>query len=101
MQMILSMRLGVLDALLQNLLRLLDELAVQINRVRRYTPVGVVLAEYELGCLLVVFFHFAPVRLAFLRELLCACPIAARVRFFRLDGYSDGLVPVQLAATGP
>jgi len=78
------MRLGVADALLQNLLGLLDKLSMQVNGVGGDAPVGVVLAENELGRLLVVFFHFATMRLALLGELLCAGAITARIGFLRL-----------------
>lgn len=81
MQMVLPMRLGILNALFQDILRLLDELPMQIDRIGRYAPVGVVLAEDELGCLLVVLVHLAPVGLALLRELFCGRAIAALVGF--------------------
>lgn len=84
MQMILSMCLGVFDALLQNLLGLLNELSVQIDRVGRDASVGVVLAKDELGRLLVILFHLAAVRLALLREFFGFRAIAARVCLFRL-----------------
>lgn len=81
MQMILPMRLGILNPLLQDILRLLDELSMQINRISRYAPIGVILAEDEFGRLLVVFVHLAPVGLALLGELFCARAIAALVGF--------------------
>lgn len=67
-KMRLSMLPRVLDALLEDLLRLLDELPVQIDRVGRH--VGVVLAEDELRRLSVVLLHLAAVRLALLGQLL-------------------------------
>lgn len=60
------MRFGIFNALLQNILSLLDKLAMQIDRVGLHAPVGVVLAEDKLRRLLVVFFHLAPMRLALL-----------------------------------
>jgi hypothetical protein len=64
MKMILSMRLGIFNALFQNLLGLLDKLSMQIDRIGLNAPVGIVLAEDKLRRLLVVFLHLAPVRLA-------------------------------------
>jgi hypothetical protein len=81
MQMVLPMRLGIFDAFLQDILRLLDELTMQINRIGRYAPVGVVLAEDELGRLLVVLVHLATVGLALLGELFRTRAIAALVGF--------------------
>ena len=52
-QMPLPRLLRVSDALLQNLLRFLDELAVQVNGVRVYAADGVVFAENVLGGLFV------------------------------------------------
>lgn len=86
MKMGLSMRLGILDPLFQDLLGLLSELAVQIDGVGLDAPVGVVLAEDELGRLFVVLLHLAAVGLALLGELLGAGAIAARVGFLRLVG---------------
>lgn len=84
MQVVLPMRFCVLDPLLENLLSLLDELAVQVDGIGGDAPVGVVLAEDKLGRLLVVVIHLAAVRLAFLRELFGAGAIAARVCVLRL-----------------
>ena len=86
MQMILPMCLSVLDPLFQDLLRLLDELPVEIDRVGRDTSIGVVLAEDELRGLLVVLLHLAAVGLSFLRELLGAGSITARIGVLRLSG---------------
>lgn len=83
-QVILSMRFGIFNALLQDLLGLFDELPVQINCVGFDAPVGVVLAEDKFGCLFVVFLHLAPVRLALLRQLFGARAIAVGVGFLRL-----------------
>jgi hypothetical protein len=54
MQVILTGALGVADALLEDILGLLDELAVQVNGVLGDATGCVVLAEDELGGLLVV-----------------------------------------------
>lgn len=84
MQMALSMRLGILDALLQNLLSLLDKLPMQIDGIRRYAAVGVVLTEDKLRRLLVVLVHLATMRLPLLGEFFRARAIAALVGFPRL-----------------
>lgn len=84
MKMILPMRLGIFDPLLQNLLCLLNKLTMQINRVISNAPTGVVLAEDKLRGLLVILFHLATVRFALLRELLRAGAITARVCFLGL-----------------
>lgn len=84
MQVVLAVRLGVADALFQNLLGLLDKLPVQVNGIGGNAPAGVVLAEDELRRLLVVLLHLAAMRLALLGELLRGRAIAARVGFFRL-----------------
>lgn len=84
MQVVLSVRFGILDALLQNLLRLLGELSVQIDGIGRYAPVGVILAEDEFRRLLVVLLHLATMRLSLLGQLFRACAIAALVGFARL-----------------
>ena len=84
MEMILTVRFRILNPLLENLLSLFDELSVQIDGVRRDTPVGVVLAEDELRRLLVVFFHLAPVGFALFGEFFGLGAIAAGVGFLRL-----------------
>jgi hypothetical protein len=86
MKMILSMRLGILDALFEDFLGLLDKLAVQINRVGLNAPVGIILAEDKLRRLPVVLLHLTAMRLSLLGELFGAGAIAARVRFLRLMG---------------
>lgn len=77
MEVALAMRLGILDALLQNLLRLLDELSVQIDGICLYAAIGVVLTEDVLRRLLIILLHLAPVSLAILRELLGGGAITA------------------------
>lgn len=96
MKVVLSMRLGILNALFQDLLGLLDKLSVQVNGVCGYTAIGIVFAKDELRGLLVILFHFAPVGLALLRKLLGGSAIAARVGFLRLNqGVRTILSPAQ------
>ena len=75
----LAVLLGVADALLEDLLGLFDELAVQIDGVAVDFADGVVLAENELGGLLVVLVGFGGVRFALLRELFRPGAVAALV----------------------
>lgn len=84
MQMSLTMGLRIFNALLQNLLRLLNKLSVQINRVGRYTSSSIVLLEDKLRRLSIVFLHLAPVRLSLIRVLLGAGAITVRVRVLGL-----------------
>jgi hypothetical protein len=65
MQVRLPRGLGVADALLEDVLGLLDELAVQVDGVVGDAAGGVVLAEDELGRLLVVLGLLLLVPLAF------------------------------------
>lgn len=95
------MRLGVLDALLQNLLGLLDELPVQIDGVGRDASVGIVLAEDKLRRLSVVFLHFAAVGFALLGELFGARAIAARVCFLGLGSSAHILFDNEIATPEP
>lgn len=64
------------DAVLEDAFGLLDELAVQVDRVGLDTPGGIVLAEDEVGGLLVVVVHAGGVCLALVGELLCGGAIA-------------------------
>lgn len=89
MQVVLAVRLGVADALFQNLLGLLNELTVQVNGVFRDASAGVILTEDELRRLSVVLFHLATMRLALFGELLRSRAITARVGFLRLRLVSD------------
>jgi hypothetical protein len=84
MQMSLTMRLRIFNALLQNILRLLNKLSMQINRIGRYTSASIVLPENKLRRLSIIFLHLAPVRLSLLGVLLSASAITVRVRFLRL-----------------
>jgi hypothetical protein len=85
-EMRLSVLLGVADALLEDLLGLLDKLAVQIDGVARDFSYSVVFAEDELGGLLVVLVGFGCVRLALLRQLFRLVAVAALVGMLRLRG---------------
>jgi hypothetical protein len=55
MQMGLTSGLGMADARLKDVLGLLNELAVEVDGVIGYATRRIVLAEDELGCLLVIF----------------------------------------------
>lgn len=79
------------DAFLEDALGLLDELAVQVDRVGLDAPVGVVLAEDEVGGLLVVVVHAGGVRLALVGELLCGSAIAVFIGLTGLDRRSAQL----------
>jgi hypothetical protein len=76
MQVRLPGGLGVADALLEDVLGLLDKLAVQVDGVLGDAAGAVVLPEDELRGLLVVLGLFLLVTLAFVRELLSACAVA-------------------------
>lgn len=76
----------ILDPLLKNIFRLLDKLAVQINRVLRHSTRGIVFAEYEFGGLSVVVLHSAAVLFAFFRELFGAGSVAVFIGLFGLPG---------------
>lgn len=84
MQMVLPVCLGISNALLQNILGLLDKLAVQIDGVLSNPPARIVLSEYIFGGLLVVLLHLAAVCLSLLRELFGAGAIAVLVGLLRL-----------------
>lgn len=83
MQMGLALRLCGTNTRLENVLGLLDELAVQVDRVGR--DVRVVLAEDKLGRLLVV-------RLGLLAQLVRLGTVAALVGIVRPRGCLTGLV---------
>lgn len=78
--------LRVADALLQDLLGLLHELPVQVDRVAVHLAHGVVLAEDELGRLPVVLVGFGGVLLALLRQLVRLAAVAALVRLLGACG---------------
>jgi hypothetical protein len=60
------MALRILDSLLEDILRLLDKLAMKINRVGIYPTRSVVLPEDKLRRLAVVLVHLAAVGFALL-----------------------------------
>lgn len=73
------MLLRIPDPRLENLLGFLNELAMQINGVGGNSAIRVVLAEDEVGGLLVVSVHHLSMVLALLRKLMCCRAIASRV----------------------
>lgn len=77
--MILPCTLRVADPLLEDPLRLLDELPVQINRVPVHPAHGVVLPEDVVRRLLVVLVRQRAVSLALFRELVRGAAVAASV----------------------
>lgn len=77
--MVLVPGAGLTDAGAQDLLGLLNVLAVQVDGVVRHAAGGVVLAEYELGGLLVEGVLLGGVALAFVGEGLGAGAVAALV----------------------
>lgn len=86
-QMRLSSRLVGTDALLEDALGLLDELAVEIDRVGLDATLGIVFAEDVFGGLLVVVVHLGGVRLALVGELLGSGAIAVFIGLSGLEGY--------------
>lgn len=84
MQSLLTMLLRIFNPLLQDPLGLLDELPMQINRIRS-DPLGViVLTEDEIRRLPVVRVHLGGVLLALLGQLVRSRAIAALVCLARL-----------------
>jgi hypothetical protein len=57
---------------------------MQVDRVGRHAPFGVILAEDELGRLLVVLVHFAAVRFTLFGEFFGQGTVAVRVGFLAL-----------------
>lgn len=82
MQVILAGAPCIFDSLLQDILGLLHELSVQIDRIRRHAIGRIVLAKNEVGGLLVVLRHLLAVRLSFIGELFCCCAVAGIVGLF-------------------
>ena len=85
-QVRLAVLLGVADALLEDLLGLFDELAVQVDGVAVDFADGVVFAEDELGGLLIVLVGFGCVCFALLRQLFRPAAVTALVGLLRLRG---------------
>ena len=94
MQMILPRTLRVADPLLEDPLRLLDELPVQINRVPVHPAHGVVLPEDVVRRLLVVLVRQRAVSLALFRELVRGAAVAASVGLVGLRTCQRGLARV-------
>lgn len=84
MQPRLPSLLRISDALLYDVLGLIDELAVQIDSIGVYPAGGVILAEDVIGGLLVIGIHLGCVLLALLGQLVSGGAIAALVRLVRL-----------------
>jgi len=76
MQMRLARLLRGLDPLLENLLRFLYILPMEIDGIGGNFAVRVILAEYELGGLFVVCVGLRGMFLAFLAEAMGACAVA-------------------------
>lgn len=72
------------NALLENALRLFDELSVKVDAVTVDTAGGIVLAEDVVGSLAVVFLHLGIVGLALVGQFLCSSTVAIFVGAFRL-----------------
>ena len=70
MQMRLPILPRVPNPLLQDALRLLDKLAVQINRIAIHPPHGIVLPKDIIGRLLIVRLHHTTMALPFFRQLV-------------------------------
>lgn len=83
-QVRLALSPGVADALLHDVLRLLHELAVQVDGVGGHPAGRVVLPEDEVRGLFVVFRHLAPVGLAFLAQRVRRRAVASLVGLLRL-----------------
>lgn len=83
MQVSLARRLSISYPLLQDLLRLLHELSMQIDSVAGHLSNSIVLAEDVLRSLLVVVVGFGFVLLALLAKLVRAGPIALLICFAR------------------
>lgn len=79
----LSMLLSILDALLQNILSLLDKQSMQINGIVRNTSRGVVLAEDKLRRLLVVLIAIGLMAFALLRKIVGSAAVPTLVRLPR------------------
>ena len=79
MQMRLACGLSVFDPLFQDVFCLFNELSVQVNGVAVDSADGIVLAEDEVGGLLVVLIHHGAVSFAFFGELVRGTAVSAFV----------------------
>lgn len=86
MQMRLPVLLRIANSRLENVFCLFYKLPVQINRVVRDTPCGIILAEDVIRGLFIVVVHLRRVRFALLRQLVRSSAVAALIRLMRLDG---------------
>ena len=86
MKMRLSSAFRISHPLLDDRLCLLDELPVQVDRVRVYLAHGIVLAEDVLGSLLVVGVGLGGMFLALLAHAMRFRPVARVVRLAGLCG---------------
>lgn len=91
-KMRLPLLLGITDAALEDILRLLDELAVQVDGVIGDAGRRVVLPEDVLAGLAVVLVHLSGVPLALVTQLLGLGAVAALVRLVRLCIWGRRLV---------
>lgn len=89
MEVCLSLLLGVADALVENLLGLLDKLTVQVDGVGGNAPGGVVLPEDVLARAPVILVHQRGVFLALIAQVLGRLAIAALVRPLRLFSFKE------------
>ena len=80
----LAALLRIFDSLLQDILRFLNELPVQIDGIVRYSSRGIVLSEDVIRRLFVVLLHLDPMLLSFLREVVRCCTITTFVGLTRL-----------------
>ena len=87
MKMVLAMLPRIFNALFQDLLGLLDELAVEVDSVLGDAAGRVVLPEDVLARLPVVLLHLGRVPLALVAELFRRGAVAALVRLVRLHGW--------------
>lgn len=74
------------NALLENALRLFDELSVKVDAVGFNAAGGIILAEDVVGRLMVVFLHLGIVGLALVGQFLCSGTVAIFVSAARLEG---------------
>lgn len=79
MQMRLPILLRISDPLLQNLLRLLYKLPMQINRIVRDSSLRIVLPEDIIRRLLIILIHLRRVLLPFFRQLMRRSTISTLV----------------------
>jgi hypothetical protein len=84
MQVRLSMRLRILDALLKDILRLFHKLAMQVYSVRVNPAIGIVLSEDKFRSLFIILSHPRRMLFAFLRFLVSCRTVITFVSLMRL-----------------